>query len=94
MSKLEGKTVSVVGRGYVCLPIATIMASRNVNVIGYDKNEAVVEKLNKGELHIVEPYMDSLFESAIITKHLSVSSKPVKADIFVIAVPTHVEEDH
>ena len=47
------KTVSVIGLGYVGLPTAAVVASRNIEVVGVEINESVVERINNGEVHIV-----------------------------------------
>ena len=39
--------VTVVGLGYIGLPTAAVIASKNIKVFGYDINEKVVSKVNK-----------------------------------------------
>ena len=43
--------VSIIGQGYVGLTISAFAGSSH-NVIGYDKNQVVVDQLNKGISHI------------------------------------------
>ena len=54
------ETISVIGLGYIGLPTAAMFASRKTKVIGVDKNRAVVEVINRGEIHIFEPDLDIL----------------------------------
>lgn len=82
------KTICVVGLGYIGLPTAVAMASRGVSVIGVDVSKEVVAKINRGEIHIVEPDLDALTARAVQNGMLRASGVPAAADAFVIAVPT------
>ena len=57
--------VVMIGLGYIGLPTATIIASNNVKVHGVDINPKVVETINRGEIHIVEPDLDDAVASAL-----------------------------
>ena len=48
------KKVSVIGLGYIGLPTA-MLASKKINVLGIDISKSVIDTINKGEIHIVEP---------------------------------------
>ena len=52
------KKVCVIGLGYIGLPTASILASSGFDVAGCDINPDVVESVNSGECHIVEPGLD------------------------------------
>ena len=91
---LEIKSVSVIGMGYIGLPTCAIFASRGFDVVGVDINEHVVEKVNRGEIHIVEPDLDGLIQKVVATGKLRAYSKPQPADAYVIAVPTPMTSDH
>ena len=80
--------VSVIGLGYIGLPTAAILAYKGVNVIGVDTNQDAVDIINKGQIHIVEPELDILVRTAVNKGLLKAVTKPEKADIFIIAVPT------
>ena len=88
----EIKTVSVIGMGYIGLPTCAIFASRGLDVIGIDVNQAVVEKVNRGEIHIVEPDLDGLIQKVVANGKLKAFSTPQPADAYVIAVPTPITE--
>lgn len=90
----EIKTVSVVGMGYIGLPTCAVFASRGLDVIGIDVNAAVVEKVNRGEIHIVEPDLDGLIQKVVANGKLRAFTSPQPADAFIIAVPTPMTEDH
>lgn len=87
-------TISVIGLGYIGLPTAAAFASRQKNVIGIDVNKLAVETINRGEIHIVEPDLDSLVKVAVENGYLQAMTKPVPADAFLIAVPTPFKGDH
>ncbi len=82
------ETVSMVGLGYIGLPTAVVFALHDVNVIGYDVNRAAVEKINRGEAHIVEPGLDEALRRAVESGRLRATVTPEPADAFIIAVPT------
>lgn len=86
--------VSVIGLGYVGLPTAAVMANRGLSVIGVDANPRTVERINRGEAHIVEPDLDILVRSATASGNLRAVSQPEPADAFIVAVPTPFKENH
>jgi UDP-N-acetyl-D-mannosaminuronic acid dehydrogenase len=81
-------TISVIGLGYIGLPTAAMFASRKIKVIGVDVNQHAVDTINRGEIHIVEPELDSLVHAAVAEGYLKASTTPEAADAFLIAVPT------
>jgi len=80
--------VSVIGLGYIGLPSAAILASHDIKVFGIDSNKSVVSSINKGQVHILEPYLDLLVQKVIAKGNFKAFIKPKSADIFMIAVPT------
>jgi len=87
------KTICVVGLGYIGLPTAVVLASRGTTVIGVDVNKDVVAKINRGEIHIVEPDLDAVTARVVQNGLLRAATAPVAADAFVIAVPTPFHEN-
>ena len=85
---MSGNTISVVGLGYIGLPTAAVFASRKKRVIGVDINRSIVDCVNKGDIHIVEPDLDVLVKSAVKDGFLRCTTSPEQADVFLIAVPT------
>lgn len=80
--------IVVVGLGYIGLPTASMLATKGHNVLGVDINPKVVETINNGEIHIVEPDLDVLVRAAVNSGNLKASLTPETADAFIIAVPT------
>ncbi len=90
---IDFRTISVVGLGYIGLPTATVLASRQREVIGVDINQHAVDTINQGRIHIVEPDLDMLVRAAVSQGYLRATTEPEPADAFLIAVPTPFLED-
>ncbi len=86
--------ISVIGLGYIGLPTAATIASRNIEVIGVDVNQAAVYKIAHGEAHFSEPDLDILLRSAVTMGKLRATTSPEPADAFLIAVPTPFKKQH
>ncbi len=82
------KTICVIGLGYIGLPTASLLGTKGFQVHGVDVSEEVVNTINKGKIHIVEPDLDIMVRSAVNAGNLKAGMEPVEADIFIIAVPT------
>lgn len=83
--------VVMMGLGYIGLPTAALIASRGINVQGIDVNQSVVDTINAGKIHIVEPALDGLVKH-VVKKGLLKASVSIdstyNADVYLIAVPT------
>jgi UDP-N-acetyl-D-mannosaminuronic acid dehydrogenase len=80
--------VVMIGLGYIGLPTAALIAEAGTRVLGVDINPSVVETINKGEIHIVEPSLDTSVKNAVEEGHLKASLKPEIANTYLIVVPT------
>ena len=80
--------VVMIGLGYIGLPTAALIASNNVNVHGVDINQKVVDTINRGEIHIVEPELDKAVAKAVSDGFLKADTKAVEANNYLIVVPT------
>ena len=86
--------VSIIGQGYVGLTIS-VFAAEHHTVVGFDKNQSVVDALNAGKSHIEG------VESADLARYISASSYKATtdateiagSDVVVIAVPTPLTKD-
>ncbi len=94
MNKPSFNKVSVIGLGYIGLPTAAVIASRGVDVVGVDVSQHAVDTINQGKIHIVEPDLDMLVQSAVTTGKLRATTEPEPADVFLIAVPTPFSDGH
>ena len=86
--------VSVIGLGYIGLPTSALMASHGIEVVGVDINQNIVDIVNKGKIHIVEPGLDILVRTSVKAGHLRATISLEKSDAFMIAVPTPFKGDH
>ena len=82
------------GLCYIGLPTAIISSQHGINVCGVDINPKVVEKTNRGELHIVEPGLQDLLKKAVDNKSLVASTTPFESDVYLIVVPTPFKAKH
>jgi len=86
--------VSIIGLGYIGLPTAAVLASKDIKVVGVDVSQYVVDTINQGNIHIIEPGLDVLVREAVQKNHLKAVINPEKADVFMIAVPTPFKGSH
>ena len=87
------KKISVLGLGYIGLPTAALLAAHDYEVLGFDVKDDVVETINKGQIHIVEPDLDQFVKIAVEKNKLRAYKKPQAADVYIICVPTPFEGD-
>jgi len=85
---MSEKKICVLGLGYIGLPTSALLANRGYEVHGVDVVQSVVDTINQGKIHIVEPELDTFVKVAVNSGKLKADTKPTQADIFVIAVPT------
>jgi UDP-N-acetyl-D-mannosaminuronic acid dehydrogenase len=88
------KKVCVIGLGYIGLPTASLLGTKGFKVHGVDASESVVDTINEGKIHIVEPDLDILVKSAVQSGNLSAGLEPQKADVFILALPTPFKDNH
>ncbi|MGE6414525.1 nucleotide sugar dehydrogenase [Planococcus kocurii] len=87
------KSICVVGLGYIGLPTAVMFANHGHQVHGVDINEKVVKMIGNKELHIEEDGLQERLDTAIDNGAFTVGTKPVEADVFIIAVPSPINPD-
>ncbi|WP_352421871.1 UDP-N-acetyl-D-mannosamine dehydrogenase [Proteiniphilum sp.] len=82
------------GLGYIGLPTAIIAARHGIDVTGVDINSKVVETINRGEIHIVEPGLQELCNEVVTSKKLIATLTPEESEVYLIVVPTPFTGDH
>jgi UDP-N-acetyl-D-mannosaminuronic acid dehydrogenase len=92
--RMAMEEVCVVGLGYIGLPTASLLATRGFKVRGVDVADYVVQTINSGSVHIVEPDLDVLVRAAVQSGNLIAQKEPANSDVFIIAVPTPFKENH
>lgn len=85
---MSQQKVVTVGLGYIGLPTSALIANNGIHVHGVDVNQLVVDTINAGKIHIVEPSLDEAVATAVATGYLQADTKPVVADVYLIVVPT------
>ena len=86
--------IVIMGLGYIGLPTAALISSKNIKVHGVDINQNIIDIINKGNIHIIEPDLEGLVKYSVSNNLLSANLNPIKADIFIIAVPTPFKNGH
>lgn len=86
--------VQFIGLGYIGLPTAVLVAQKGISVHGVDVNPNVVETINKGEIHIVEPGLATLVKESVKRGNFIASETPMAADVHLIVVPTPFKGNH
>lgn len=85
--------VSIIGLGYVGLPTALLAAKSGFEVSGIDIDSEKIDQLNNNKFTFDEFALNEIFQNPEIMKNIRFQSKSDSADIFVIAVPTPIQED-
>jgi UDP-N-acetyl-D-glucosamine dehydrogenase len=86
--------VSIIGQGYVGLTIS-VFAAEHHQVVGFDKNQGVVDALNAGKSHIegVESANLARLIAGGKYKAMTDAAEIAGSDVVVIAVPTPLTKD-
>lgn len=90
--KRKEKKLSLVGLGYVGMPIAVAFAAKGIDVIGFDLNKTKIDLYKNG----IDPTNEVGNEviSATTVDFTSDESKLKEASFHIVAVPTPVNTDH
>lgn len=86
------ESLSLIGLGYVGMPIAVAFASENINVIGFDLNKEKIELYKSGVDPTKEVGDDVISKTTV--HFTSDESDLKKAKFHIVAVPTPVNTDH
>jgi UDP-N-acetyl-D-mannosaminuronic acid dehydrogenase len=86
------QTIVVIGTGYVGLPAALMLAKAGHTVVGVDINENIVRAINEGVLLIKEDQLQALMDDPAVKANLRAQSTPCEGDVFIIAVPTPLDD--
>jgi len=92
--KAKKATITIMGMGYVGLPLACGFASAGFKVFGLDNNSQKIKKINQG-ISYIEDVENKEIKANIKNKKLfATTDKNVlkKSDIIIICVPTPLDE--
>lgn len=84
--------LSLVGLGYVGMPIAVAFANKGIDVIGFDLNKAKIELYKNGVDPTKEVGDEAIKNSTVFFTSDEADLK--KAKFHIVAVPTPVNTDH
>lgn len=84
--------LSLVGLGYVGMPIAVAFASKGIDVIGFDLNKSKIE-LYKSGVDPTKEVGDDVIKNTSV-EFTSDENELKKAKFHIVAVPTPVNTDH
>jgi UDP-N-acetyl-D-glucosamine dehydrogenase len=86
--------VAIIGQGYVGLTIS-VFAAEHHTVVGFDKNQGVVDALNGGKSHIEGVASSDLAKWIAAGRYQATTNAAdiAGSDVVVIAVPTPLTED-
>ena len=96
LQKIKNNTevVGIIGLGYVGLPLAVNFAEAGVKVIGFDKSEAKVNKINSGENYIKD-IRDAVLREVVDKVNLRATTDFTlmkECDALIICVPTPLDK--
>jgi len=94
MNEVFNGRLAILGLGYIGLPTAAALATRGVDVVGVDVNEATVKAVANGEVPFVEPDLSVAVSGAVAMGRLTATTETPEADAYIIAVPTPFQDDH
>ncbi len=86
------ENLSLVGLGYVGMPIAVEFAKKGLNVIGFDLNEAKIAMYKNGIDPTKEVGDETISKSTVLFTHDEKDLR--RAKFHIVAVPTPVNTDH
>ena len=86
--------VVTIGLGYIGLPTSALIASHGTSVLGVDINQHVVDTINEGKIHIVEPDLDKIVSAAVSKGNLKAATNARSAEVYLIVVPTPFKGNH
>lgn len=85
--------ICTMGLGYIGLPTSIMFAKHNVEVVGVDIKQEVIDSLNAGLIHIEEPGLQEALNEVIQNRTFKASLMPEESDAFIISVPTPNRND-
>ena len=85
--------ICVVGMGYIGLPTSSILATHGFEVIGVEINKTIIDDVEKGRTEIQEPGLSIIVKAAVRSRGLKCQETMPDADVFIICVPTPINQD-
>jgi len=84
----KNETLTVVGMGYMGLPIASLLAQAGYSVTGVDLNSDKVDAINRAESPFDEAGLPELIQQVVKQGFLKASTDIHSSETYLVAVPT------
>jgi len=84
----KNETLSVIGMGYMGLPISSLLAQAGYSVTGVDLSQEKVDSINRGECPFDEVGMPELVKKVVDQGYLTASLSIPSSQTYLVAVPT------
>ncbi|MEK6450805.1 MULTISPECIES: UDP-N-acetyl-D-mannosamine dehydrogenase [unclassified Myroides] len=91
---MKNTQVVTIGLGYIGLPTSALIAQNKIGVHGVDISQHVVDTINAGKIHIVEPDLDKAVAQAVAEGYLKAATTPIEANTYLVVVPTPFKGNH
>jgi UDP-N-acetyl-D-mannosaminuronic acid dehydrogenase len=84
--------VCIHGLGYIGLPTAAMLTNNGYEVVGFDTDEAVLDRIERRDLRFDEPKLHSFVSEALESGNLVLTDEPAPADYHLVCVPTPLND--
>ena len=93
--KTKNALIGIVGLGYVGLPLALAFGSKNVRVIGFDIDDAVIKNIESGKSYIKHIRDEDIarIQSDVGFEATNDFSRISEVDVIIICVPTPLSKN-
>lgn len=88
------KTVTIVGLGYVGMPLACLCAGKGLKVYGLDVDKNKVDLVNKSQSPIKDEYVESKLKRVKILATANAEECIPVSDAVIVCVPTPVDKNN
>ncbi|WP_420571265.1 nucleotide sugar dehydrogenase [Kordia sp.] len=88
---MTNKVISIIGLGYVGLPLAVEFSKKGYQVIGFDINQERIQDLQQGNDHTLEVSTEELKEAATL-QYTNKAEDIAQANVYIVTVPTPITD--
>ncbi len=88
------KTVTIVGLGYVGLPLACLCAVKGLKIYGLDVDKNKIDLVNKSQSPIKDEYVESRLKRVKILATTNADECIPNSEIVIVCVPTPVDKNN
>lgn len=85
---MSKQKITVLGLGYIGLPMALLLAKAGHEVVGYDVVQTKIDQLTKNQLYFEENGLSELFIEVQKKRTFRPQTTMATAEVYIVAVPT------